>query len=56
MKEKIAADIAVIVPAVSITWFDIFDGGLKLAVGIVTLAAVLIRLRIVWAEWKSKQE
>jgi hypothetical protein len=41
MKEKIAADIAVIVPAVSITWFDMFDGGLKLAVGIITLAAVL---------------
>jgi hypothetical protein len=56
MKEKIAADIAVIVPAVGITWFDMFDGGLKLAVGIVTLAAVIIRLRIVLAEWKSRQE
>ena len=56
MKEKIAADIAVIVPAVSVTWFNMFDGVLKLAVGIITLAAVLIRLRIVWAEWKSRQK
>jgi len=56
MKEKIATDIAVIVPAVSVTWFDMFDGGLKLAVGVLTLMAVAIRLRIVFAEWKSKQK
>jgi len=56
MKEKLAADIAVIVPAVSLTWLDIFDGGIKLAVGVLTLMAVAIRLGIVWSEWKSKQQ
>jgi hypothetical protein len=33
MKEKLAADIAVIVPAVSVTWLDMFDGGLKAGCG-----------------------
>jgi hypothetical protein len=56
MKEKFAADMAVLVPAVSVTWLDMFDGGLKLVVGVLTLVVVAIRLRIVWAEWKSKQE
>jgi hypothetical protein len=56
MKDKIAADIAVIVPAVSLTWMDFFDGGISIAVGLVTLVAVIIRLKIVWAEWKSKRK
>jgi len=56
MKEKLAADMAVLVPAVSVTWLDMFDGGLKLAVGVLTLIAVGIRLRIVWAELKSRQQ
>ena len=55
MNDKIAADLVVLIPAVSLTWLDMFDGGLKVVVGIVTLIAVLIRLRIVMAEWKARK-
>ena len=56
MNDRIIADAAVLIPAVSVTWLDMFDGTLSIAVGIVTLIAVLIRLKIVWAEWKSKRK
>tara|TARA_R110000787_G_scaffold82634_1_gene178477 strand:- start:587 stop:757 length:171 start_codon:yes stop_codon:yes gene_type:complete len=56
MNDKVIADAAVLIPAVSVTWLDLFDGTLSIAVGIVTLIAVLIRLKIVLAEWKSKRK
>jgi hypothetical protein len=55
MSPKVITDAAILVPAVSVTWLDMFDGSLKIAVGVVTLMAVIIRLVIVWNEWKSKQ-
>jgi hypothetical protein len=55
MNHKIITDAAILVPAVSVTWLDMFDGSLKIAVGIVTLIAVVIRLMVVWNEWKSRK-
>jgi hypothetical protein len=56
MNDKIVADAAVLIPAIAVTWLDLFDGGISVIVGLVTLVAVIIRLKIVWAEWKSKRK
>ena len=54
-KEKLLIDTAIAAPAITIPWWaQMFEAWAQFGIGSLTLIVVLLRVHIVWKDWKSK--
>tara|TARA_R100000656_G_scaffold61397_1_gene47393 strand:+ start:616 stop:789 length:174 start_codon:yes stop_codon:yes gene_type:complete len=54
-KEKLLIDTAIAAPAITIPWWaQIFEAWAQFGIVSLTLIVVLLRVHIVWKDWKSK--
>ena len=57
MNERIVIDATVATQALSMPWWlSVFEEWMQFGIVVVTLIVVLIRLKIVVSEWKSKRK
>ena len=54
-KEKLLIDTAIAAPAITIPWWaQMFEAWAQFGIVSLTLIVVLLRVHIVWNDWKSK--
>ena len=54
-KEKLLIDTAIAAPAITIPWWaQMFEAWAQFGIVSLTLIVVLLRVHIVWKDWKSK--